>query len=39
MQTDRKSIAVLDANAFISMGNVINLSTKAKIVTTEDVLA
>jgi RNA-binding protein NOB1 len=38
MQSDKKSIAVLDANAFISMGSVVNLSSKAKIVTTEDVL-
>jgi len=37
-QSDKKSIAVLDANAFISMGSVINLHTKARIVTTEDVL-
>ena len=39
MEGERKSIAVLDANAFISMSNVINLSTNHRIVTTEDVLA
>jgi RNA-binding protein NOB1 len=38
MQSDRKSIAVLDANAFISMSSVINLGAKTRIVTTEDVL-
>ena len=38
MQSERKSIAILDANAFISMSNVINLSTNTRIVTSEDVL-
>lgn len=38
MQSDRKSIAVLDANAFISMGSIRNLSSTCRMVTTEDVL-
>ena len=38
MQTDRKSIAVLDANAFISMSSVMNLGASTRIVTTQDVL-
>jgi hypothetical protein len=38
MQSDRKSIAVLDANAFISMSSIRNLSSTCRIVTTEDVL-
>jgi RNA-binding protein NOB1 len=36
---ERKSIAVLDANAFISMSNIRNLGATTRLVTTEDVLA
>ena len=39
METSRKSIAVLDANAFISMSSIRNLSGSCRMVTTEDVLA
>ena len=38
MLKERKSIAVLDANAFISMSSVMNLGTNTRIVTTDDVL-
>lgn len=38
MQSDKKSIAILDANAFISMSNIRNLSANMRLVTTEDVL-
>lgn len=38
MQSERKSIAVLDANAFITMSSVVNLGATTRIFTTEDVL-
>ncbi len=38
MEKQRKSIAILDANAFISMSNILALSSQYTIVTTEDVL-
>ena len=38
MQSERKSIAVLDANAFISMSNIRNLSANHRMVTTSEVL-
>jgi hypothetical protein len=38
MQTDRKSIAILDANAFISMTSISNLATNTRLITTADVL-
>ena len=38
MLKERKSIAVLDANAFISMSNIMNLGANTRIVTTDDVM-
>lgn len=38
MQTDRKSIAILDANAFISMTSISYLATNTRLITTADVL-
>lgn len=38
MSAERKSIAILDANAFISMSNILNLCNQYRIITTEDVL-
>lgn len=38
MQAPKKSIAVLDANAFISMSSINNLASNTRLVTTPDVL-
>ena len=38
MQSSKQSIAILDANAFISMASLVDLAAKTKIVTTQDVL-
>lgn len=38
MQALKKSIAVLDANAFISMSSINNLASNTRLVTTPDVL-
>jgi RNA-binding protein NOB1 len=38
MQTPQKSIAILDANAFISMSSITNLASTTRLVTTADVL-
>lgn len=38
MQTPPKSIAILDANAFISMTSIANLATTTRLITTHDVL-
>ena len=38
MQEQKKSIAILDANAFISMSSILHLTTQYRIITTEDVL-
>ena len=38
MQNDRKSIIIVDANAFISMSNITNLAVNNRLVTTPDVI-
>jgi RNA-binding protein NOB1 len=38
MEPARKSIAILDANAFISMSSINNLASNTRLVTTADVL-
>jgi hypothetical protein len=39
MEKIKKSIVILDANAFISMSNITALGVKNRLVTTSDVLA
>ena len=38
MQSDRKSIIIVDANAFISMSNITNLAFNNRLVNTPDVI-
>jgi hypothetical protein len=38
MENSKKSISILDANAFISMSSINNLAATTRLITTEDVL-
>lgn len=38
MQAAKQSIAILDANAFISMSSINNLASTTRLITTSDVL-
>ncbi len=38
MKSDKQSVAVLDANAFISMSSIRDLAARHRLVTTRDVL-
>jgi hypothetical protein len=38
MENNRKSIVIVDANAFISMSNITNLAISNRLVTTPSII-